>query len=81
MLAFLFGNGRQSLAPWEYALVEDLYRVAARECSPHGSAPHRFQSAVWYTLAGDASFTDVLAEHAITVSFRIVPQPEVLARW
>ena len=31
MIAFLFGNGRQSLAPWEYAILEDLYRTAARE--------------------------------------------------
>lgn len=78
MIAFLFGNGRQSLAPWEYALLEEFYRSAAHECAP-GILPHRFQSAVWHSRAGEANFTDVLLSHVTLVSFRIAPTPALLA--
>jgi hypothetical protein len=78
MIAFLFGNGRQSLAPWEYALLEEFYRSAAHECAP-GILPHRFQSAVWHSRAGEANFTDVLLSHVTVVSFRIAPTPALLA--
>ena len=51
-----------------------------KQCSPHGSEPHRFQSAVWCSMAGEASFTSVLLEHLVPVSFRIVPDSAYLAR-
>jgi hypothetical protein len=51
----------------------------AIECSPHGTTPHRFQSAVWFTLAGRMTFTDELERYILPVRFRLLPNDAVLA--
>jgi hypothetical protein len=71
MQRFLLGAGHTSFNTFEYAVVEDFFRWAAQQCSI--AVPHRFQSAIWVTMAGPSSFVTELKKFEKTLSFTIDP--------
>jgi hypothetical protein len=76
MQNYLLGIGHQTMQYFEYAIVEDFYRLMAKECGE--PIPHKFQSAIWSTLAGAISYTDAFMKCITPVTFHLAPDPTVI---
>eukprot|EP00003_Mantamonas_plastica_P026966 TRINITY_DN5678_c0_g1_i6.p1 TRINITY_DN5678_c0_g1~~TRINITY_DN5678_c0_g1_i6.p1 ORF type:complete len:393 (+),score=101.39 TRINITY_DN5678_c0_g1_i6:471-1649(+) len=76
MERFLLGIGRRGLSPVEYAVTEDFFRISAKECGE--PIPHRFQSAIWGSIASAYTFNNELLPYGMDVTFSCLPDVHVM---